>query len=138
MTDQELQKRYGVSEHGNFAVKRTIGVPHPYCVTPQHIAYAADHYCGRLGKEAIEAAERNGIYCGLCRGRLKFCGHEIALLVECGSDANVDGKIAPELHDYLNKCKSLCEEDKYAGFAFVRKETVLVRTGGNDVPTDQW
>ena len=40
--------------------------PHPYCITPQHIAYASDNYSGMLGEYAIVEAEKNGkASCGM-------------------------------------------------------------------------
>jgi hypothetical protein len=117
----KLQERYGKSEKGNFFVRETIGVPHPYCITPGHVAEAADHHGGMLGTAAIEAAEQRRVYCGICKGKLKFNEHETALLVSCGPDLkDSKGEVDPELHTYLLKCKTLCEEDGFAGFAFIK------------------
>lgn len=125
MDSTKLKERYGASEHGNFAVIDTIGVPHPYCITAQHVSHASDFCGGRLDQDAITAAERAGAKCGICHGKLKYKEHETALLVSCRVDMVVDGerpddiKVAsPELHAYLLKVKPLCEEDKYVGFAF--------------------
>ena len=54
--------------------------------------------------------------------RLTYKQHETALLVEVQAAriANEDGTGTPELHAYLLACKPLCEEDHYAGFAFMR------------------
>lgn len=119
-TYDELNARYGQSEHRHFWVMDTIGVPHPYMIGAKHVAHASDHFSGMLGKEAIEDAERKGIaQCEICKGDLAFAEHETALLVGCTEDLNVaDGKVNPELHAYLLKCKPLCEADHYAGFAF--------------------
>ncbi len=116
MNDEQLQARYGQSDLGNFEVRGTISVPHPFCVTARHVELASDHFSGRLGTEAIQEAERRGIYCGICKGKLTYAEHETALLVYCKID--LDGKPGSELHTYLNRIKPLCEEDKYAGFAF--------------------
>lgn len=118
MDNDKLTKRYGASEHGNFAVYDTIAVPHPYCITGKHVAHASDFCGGRLDQEAIRAAERAGAKCGICHGQLKYKEHETALLVSCKAPMIEDGKGTPELHAYLLKVKPLCEEDKYAGFAF--------------------
>ncbi len=117
----KLQERYGKSDKGNFFVRETIGVPHPYCITPGHVAEASDHHGGMLGTAAIEAAEKRRVYCGICKGKLKFNEHETALLVACEEELK-DGKgeVDPELHSYLLKCKTLCEEDGFAGFAFIK------------------
>lgn len=112
--------KYPKSEHGNYAVVDTIGVPHPYCIGARHVAHASDRFGGMLGKEAIESAERNGIHCQTCKGQLSFKQHEKALLVKCDGPLTVeDGKAAPELHAYLLSIKGQCEADGYVGFAFL-------------------
>jgi len=125
MTDQrtiDLRARYGASEQGNFYVCDTIGVPHPYCITGKHVAHAADHFGGMLGKEAIEDAERDDATCGVRGCTLTFAEHETALLVACRVEIKGDdGKAHPELHAYLLAVKERCEADRYAGFAFVRE-----------------
>lgn len=118
----KLQSRYGKSEKGNFFVRETIGVPHPYCITPIHVEVASKHHGGMLNESAIQDAERAyGGRCGICKGKLKFNEHETALLVVCSAEMkDSKGQVDPELHAYLLKCKSLCEEDGFAGFAFVK------------------
>jgi hypothetical protein len=118
----KLQERYGQSEAGNFFVRETIGVPHPYCITPIHVEVASKHHGGMLGEAAIKDAERTyGGRCGICKGKLKFNEHETALLVACkGELKDEEGKASPELHQYLLSIKDKCEEDGYAGFAFVQ------------------
>ena len=39
--------------------------PHPYCITSRHVAIASDEFGGILGKEAITAAEKRGVMCGM-------------------------------------------------------------------------
>ena len=115
--------KYGESEHGNFAVIDTIGVPHPYCIGARHVTHASDRYAGILGGAAIESAEKKGIYCEVCEGRLSYKEHKIALLVECRAPTtDSSGSAVPELHDYLLKVKEQCERDGYAGFAFVGRD----------------
>jgi hypothetical protein len=119
MDTRALQERYGASEHGNYRVVDKIGTPHPYCITAKHVGIASDQFGGMLGKEAILAAEKQGAKCGICHGKLSYDQHEQALLVECKAPLKSDdGKIMPELHQYLLKCKPLGEEDHFAGFAF--------------------
>lgn len=120
-TEAELHIRYGISEKGNFFVRETIGVPHPYMIMPGHVAEAADHHGGMLGESAIESAEKRRVFCGICKGKLKFHEHESALLVEAKKELQVEpGKADPELHAYLLSIKDKAEEDSFAGFAFVR------------------
>lgn len=118
--EEELQVRYGQSEWGNFSVTQTIGVPHPYCITPMHVAVASKHHGGILNEAAIKDCERNYGKCGICHGKLKYEQHETALLVSCKKDIKGDdGKAVPELHKYLLSIKEKCEADGFAGFAFM-------------------
>ena len=109
----------------NFRVVDTIGVPHPYCITPKHLSSDRMYLDG----EAIrEAEEKKGAVCDICRklrndGKqdkvLSYDEHEQALLVECDVDfKGKDGKANPELQKYLLKIKARAEKDKIAGFAF--------------------
>lgn len=102
-----------------FRITDTIGVPHPYCITPKHVTVASDYYGGILGTEAIKGAEARGAYCGTCRGSLTFEEHKQALLVEV--DDNRDLNDIPELRDYLLACKNLAVAGNYEGFAFIKK-----------------
>lgn len=124
---EDLRKRFGASEGGRYFVCDTIGVPHPYCVGPKHIVYAADHHCGILGAAAIEAAEKAGVAsCCICHGKLAYREHETALLIECNGPLHSDtdpSKAHPELHAYLLACKEkFTPADKYVGFAFKKGE----------------
>jgi hypothetical protein len=119
--DHELQARYGQSTFGNFSITMTIGVPHPYCITPMHVAVASQHHSGILNEEAIKDCERNYGKCGICHGKLKYEQHETALLVICKKDVKgTDGKAVPELDKYLMSIKEKCEADGFAGFAFMK------------------
>lgn len=113
--DEKL-KKYPKTE--SFEVIDSIGVPHPYCITPKHVAWAADHCCGMLSKEAIIEAEAHGARCDICKGKLKYDEHQQALLVECKKDIHTDVNAKEELKEYLLSIKTMAEEDKYAGFAF--------------------
>lgn len=111
--------KYGASEHGNFTVIDTIGVPHPYCIGAKHVVHASDRFGGMLGEAAIESAEKHGIVCETCRGRLTFKQHESALLISCKVSLDDEQrKPHSELHNFLTKCKPLCEADGFVGFAF--------------------
>lgn len=108
-----------------FRIKDTIGVPHPYCIGPKHVAHAADHFRGRLGDDAIRDAEKKGITkCQVKGCNLSYDEHEKALLVEVNSDEDLNILGAPDgpLHKYLLSIKDRCEADGFAGFAFIKKE----------------
>lgn len=118
--DKKL-KIYGKSKDGNYRVIDTVGVPHPYCITPKHLEYSEGVYLD------IPGAEAKGAVCGTCK-RIKNKDynkpiltheqHEQALLVECLKDPKKDKK---ELHQYLLSIKEKAEADNYAGFSFLRK-----------------
>ena len=120
MDNDQLQSRYGKSARGHYWVRELISVPHPYVITGKHVAWAADHYLGSLSTMAIETGEREGIRCGMNGCRLTLAEHQQALLVACrGPLKTLKGKMVKELHDYLLKCKPLCDQDGWVGFAFV-------------------
>jgi hypothetical protein len=117
----DLQERYGASQEGNFQIADTIGVPHPYCITPKHVSIASDDHGGMLGEAAIRDAEKRGARCGIRQCNLSYQEHGQALLVSCKADIkDSEGKVNAELHAYLLTCKDMCEADKYVGFAFVK------------------
>ena len=104
---------YPVSEHGNFFVKYTIGVLHPYCFGPRHVQAAEDHHGGILDETAIKDAEAHGA--------LAYEQHETVLLIGCKVEIKDEkGMATPELHQFLLAIKAQCEKDGYAGFAFVK------------------
>ena len=114
-----MKGQYGQSEHGNFKVIDTIGVPHPYCIMPKHVSVAADHHSGILDEAAIIDAESRGAKCGTCKGKLSYKEHEQALLVGCKLEIkDAAGMVCPELHQYLLTIKDEATKNGYAGFAF--------------------
>lgn len=114
-----LKGQYLRSE--NFEITDTIGVPHPYCITPKHVGVAADDFGGMLSEEAIRAAEKQGARCGQRGCLLDYDKHEQALIVSCRAPLkNSDGTVNPELHRFLLDNKNECEKHGYAGFAFVK------------------
>lgn len=64
---------------------------------------------------AIEAAEKEGVCCGICKGKLTLAQHEQALLVEAEDLQD------PDLKTYLKSIVAQAEKDKFAGFAFTKK-----------------
>lgn len=104
----------------NFEVVDTIGVPHPYCITPEHLVHGAEHFGGILGEPAIELAEKHGAKCGVRGCTLTYKQHKQALLISCSAPLKgEDGNINPELHKLLLDNKGECEKNGYAGFAFI-------------------
>ena len=128
MDKAKWKGEYGQSKSGNFFIIDTIPVPHPYCITPRHVAVASDQYSGILGDAAIEGAEKQGAKCDICRERnkrhgdpvLSFKDHKTALLVGCKAELKGnDGKVNEELHEWLLSIKDEATRHDYAGFAFL-------------------
>jgi hypothetical protein len=118
-TTMTIKGTYTESEH--FKIIDSIGVPHPYCITPKHVEVASDSFGGMLGEAAIEAAEKKGAHCGMRSCQLSFKQHEQALIVECRAPLKINGEANPELHKFLLDNKAECEKNNYAGFAFLDK-----------------
>ena len=123
----EIKGEYPKSEQGNFEVMDTIGVPHPYCITPKHLKYCDSMY---LNADTIKHAEERGAKCDICRklvskGKqsavLSYDEHEQALVVLCHAEMqDSEGKAIPELHQWLLSIKEEATANGYAGFAFKR------------------
>lgn len=122
-TKEERLQKYARTEM--FRVKDTVGIPHPYCITPKHIQFA-DMF---LDEEAMRRAEEHGVRCDICVKRvrrnmqdrvLSFDEHKQALLVEV--DAEELKEVESELRTYLMGIKDKAEKDGFAGFAFIKKE----------------
>jgi hypothetical protein len=115
----DIKGNYGVSKNANFFIKDTIGVPHPYMIGARHVAHAADHYGGMLGKAAIESGEARGIMCKMKNCNLTYAQHETALIVGCKIDVKTDPVAKKELEKYLKSIVKEAEANGYAGFAFM-------------------
>ena len=102
-----------------FECVNTIGVPHPYCITPKHVTYAADNCNGMLTKESIQDAEEHGAKCGTCRGDLSYDEHEQAVVVKVLSGEELED-IKEELEVYLKSFVKQVEDDGFKGFAFTK------------------
>jgi len=111
-----IKGTYPKSKKGNFFIKDETPVPHPYCITPKHVVYAADHCYGILNKTTIQEAEKHGAKCGICKGKLSHEEHGKALLVSCLKEAN--GTMNKELHQWLLSIKEIAEQSGYQGFVF--------------------
>lgn len=111
--------------------------PHPYMITPKHVAYASDHG-GILSEAAIEEAERNGAYCGVGRygdrglGRqtgqhsgciLPYREHtsEKVLVLVLPDDHPEDLNKIPGLNDYLQGIKEALIKQGCAGVIFPKE-----------------
>ncbi len=112
-------KKYGESADGNYRVKDSIGVPHPYMIGARHVGHASDNFGGMLGREAIESAEAKGIKCGICKGELSYAEHGQALLVESDKNCNGNETLQAELQTWLKSICDMATADGFAGFAFL-------------------
>jgi hypothetical protein len=114
MTKEQLYK-YPATD--KCRVVDTIGVPHPYCITPKHVAIAADQFAGMLTEEAIRVAETQGARCDICKGQLKYSEHKQALLVEVATDTPID-----EINKYIQLIADQTAKDGYSGWAFKERK----------------
>jgi hypothetical protein len=99
----------------------TVSLPHPYCITPKHVAWAADHFGGMLSKDAIRDAEKHGAQCDICRvrhERLTIDQHESQMTLFVQVPDNQDLNAIPGLHKYLFENKATFEAAGIQGFAF--------------------
>lgn len=127
---KELRKYPQTSK---FKVIDTIGVPHPYCVTPKHLEFSEGMYLDIEGAEKRSREQypndpRKWAVCDICRRRERETGekiltykeHKQALLIEVDGELK-DKKTNEVLKEYLLKIKPRAEREGFAGFAFVRK-----------------
>ena len=96
-----------------FRVIDTLGVPHPFCITPKHMQ-SGSMYLGEIETKEVESNGRPS--CGMKGYNLMYDEHEQALLVEVKDDRDLN-KI-PSLHKYLLKIKDRATKDGFVGFAF--------------------
>ena len=120
MTEDDRLKVYPRTEH--FSVEDTIGVPHPYCITPKHLLPGRIY----IDAESIREAEKQGAECDICKKAVRagkipqilaYDEHKQALLIACKVDLKTHQK---EARAYLLSIKDRCEKDNFAGFAFMR------------------
>jgi len=96
----------------------TVCLPHPYMIGSRHVGHAADHFGGRLGKEAIADAERKGIYCEWRGCQLSYDKHESQMTAFIEVGQNRDLNAVPGLHAYLLSIKEQATQLGIDGFAF--------------------
>jgi len=113
MTMNEKIKNYPKTEF--FEAIDTIGVPHPFCITPKHVAHASDNYSGMLGDAAIQSLETKlgRPTCGVQDCNLTYDQHEQALLVKCKTKDEALTKA------YLESIVEQCQKDGFAGFTLM-------------------
>jgi hypothetical protein len=125
-TKEDKLKKYPKTE--KFEVIDTIGVPHPYCITPKHVAWASDHHFGILDRHAIEEAEKNGATCDICKKIAKknpsyrilsISEHKQALLIEVNDTRKLNE--VEGIKEYLLQIKEMCVADGFSGFAFKQR-----------------
>lgn len=128
-----LLAKFSVPPEGSvFSLSKVEKVthPHPYCITPKHVAVASEYYGGILGEAAIAGAEARGAVCETCRDRVRngrqpgilpYSSHvtDTALFIEVPQ--NKDLNAVPGLHAYLLSVKELAESLGVTGFAFPTK-----------------
>lgn len=109
----------------SFAKVERITFPHPYCITPRHVAYAADHCGGMLTTEAIRGAEKAGARCDICaksgKGILTIDQHETSTTLFINVPQNRDLNAVEGLHNFLFTNKAKFESMGIQGFAFPTK-----------------
>ncbi|MDP2160429.1 MAG: hypothetical protein Q8K02_08110, partial [Flavobacterium sp.] len=91
-----------------FEIIDTIGVPHSYCIGAKLVGHTSNHFGGILGEAAIISAEKAGIYCDICKGKLSYKEHKTALLVQV--DDKRELKDIPELKEFLLSIKGMTEK----------------------------
>ena len=99
-------------------------LPHPYCITSKHLAFADSIY---LDAAAIERAEARGVQCDICRQLVKHgqqptvlphIEHESQKTLFIAVNDNRDLNAIEGLHAYLLQIKPVAETLGIQGFAF--------------------
>jgi len=115
---------YGKSAKGHFRVIDSIGVPHPYCIGPEHLQYNDSIYIGAEQIRRMEKQHPTKVHCMVKGCNLSYDEHEQGLIIECKVsmvDPNNNNNTRPELYNYLLQIKEEAEENGYVGFAFLDK-----------------
>lgn len=128
--NDELIKIYGRSAKENFGVVDTWPEKHAYCIGSKLVAFASDKFMGILGEDAIQAAEKEDIWCETCVTAFKrrdtdkimtWDEHKTGLLVQCLVQPSNDNPEGKELQQYLKKCIKIKHfiKGSYIGFALL-------------------
>lgn len=145
----DLAEFQAILDGGLFTVERVHehSLPHPYCITPDHVGHAADHFGGMLGKEAIESLEKSKGQgcCGMYEGPRGGCdtrsryGYSKCMLLY---DEHVTQKILlvkltrdlgnKEASAEIFKAKALMVKKGYEGIGFTNldKEFTIAKPEG--------
>lgn len=95
-----------------------ISHPHPFCITPRHVAYASDHHGGILDESAIRQSEAP---CGVKGCQIEFSEHKTDLSLIIEVDDNRDLNRVEGLIEYLKAIKDKLAELGIEGIAFPRR-----------------
>jgi len=121
MTDYERYSQLPLPPEGSgFKLKDvdTIAVPHPFMITPTHVAYASKHG-GVLDEHNITYS---GGRCGMKNCQLKFSEHKSQVTASIEVPQNRDLNAVEGLHAYLLSIKDKAVELGIEGFAFPVKK----------------
>lgn len=118
-----LEDMPAVPENADFSLAKVekLSLPHPYCITPRHVAWASDHYGGMLSEDAICDAEKHGARCEICKVNnlnLSYHEHKTNVTLFIKVPQNTDLNAIAGLHTYLYKNKPEFEKLGIQGFAF--------------------
>jgi hypothetical protein len=127
MSDKEIFENLPPPPEGSVfkLVKlENVSIPHPYCITAKHVAWACDNHGGRLDAYALENAEKAGAKCCTCHGEYPYTEHKINLTLFVAVPQNKDLNAVVGLVPYLQSIKAQAEAAGIKGFAFplIRKE----------------
>jgi len=118
--DEIMEKLPELPEGSEFKPVKvdTLWDPHPFCIGPEHVAYASDHCCGMLSPEAIAAS---GVGCQMEKCNMNYNDHisMLTLFVEV-PDNKADLNELEGLGQWLCDVKEL--NLGLDGFAFLNKE----------------
>lgn len=117
VANTELEKKYQEKyfKDSNLFILKSIQhvnyKPHPYVIGSKHVAYAADHYGGMLGKETLEK-----IPCAEKGCQLPYDEHTSDKVMFLQLKRDTTGK---EAGTFLMQMEDEIKQDGIDGFAFV-------------------
>jgi hypothetical protein len=93
--------------------------PHPFMIGTRHVTIASDKFGGMLGIEAIEYAEKLGVYCATPGCLLSYSQHTCDKVLAINIKGKPDLNSVPGLREYLFSIKETLEQNKIDGVVFV-------------------